>query len=648
MSKSHDVSDFLRMHSLVLKEIGDRLPDIRSELEKDYVRLRLICPSRGESVFLLDLPAIGKGFLEALSEGRLSRMALPLSRCDHGSVIPRLYKGLWKKVFSDDGILRNDIDPYVIKAMEMLFFMFKKFEREAPPAALFEATKEFVDVDSALLPPSHDWLGAPDFHRAVYSVRDRLEVATGPLYQSVSCSDNSADSRLLDTIQRVADVVSTSIGLLNPGPGRHGPGAVAENKFGVVKYGVDHWQSRMWRKFNPLGLFRPVRDCSTFCEDERASVLLAVPKTMKGPRLIAKEPASNLFVQFMVAEELEKWIDSGPLRNSISLRDQSKSSSLALRSSADRSYGTIDLKSASDRLSLWLVERLFRRNRDLLETFHAVRTAFCDVSIDKKLTSLVKLRKFATQGTALTFPVQSIVFTIICIGTLAYARGVRKIDSRVIERIGKEVRVYGDDILVPTDQVELVCKALELLLLKVNRAKTHYKGLFREACGVDAYAGVEVTPTYVSLLPTMRPCSVNRLVEMSNNAYLSGWRRLAEYIRRSVPDYRQIPIVPDTGSGFVAFVRDGFILPEQTKVRWNPSLQRAEALLLKVTSKSRRQKVGASLLLSSYLAETQRREVLLPTPGLDPWRPLSRIEVLASEAKKWVSLPQYDGEVMVG
>jgi hypothetical protein len=56
------------------------------------------------------------------------------------------------------------------------------------------------------------------------------------------------------------------------------------------------------------------------------------------------------------------------------------------------------------------------------------------------------------------------------------------------------VYVYGDDIVVPSEDVHIVGRALESVGLKVNYAKSFSRGWFRESCGMFAFAGYEVTP----------------------------------------------------------------------------------------------------------------------------------------------------------
>jgi len=73
----------------------------------------------------------------------------------------------------------------------------------------------------------------------------------------------------------------------------------------------------------------------------------------------------------------------------------------------------------------------------------------------------------------------------------------RQLTRRDILSLRGEVRVYGDDLIVPVDYVRSVIDVLELLGFKVNTGKSFWNGKFRESCGGDYYDGEDVTPVRV-------------------------------------------------------------------------------------------------------------------------------------------------------
>jgi hypothetical protein len=152
-------------------------------------------------------------------------------------------------------------------------------------------------------------------------------------------------------------------------------------------------------------------------------------------------------------------------------------------------------------------------------------------------------------GSALCFPVEAMVFltTVYCGIEKALNRRVTRSD--VIAMRGK-VRVYGDDIIVPSDYVHQVIGSLELFGFKVNTNKSFWNGKFRESCGGDYYAGVDVTPVRVRRVMPSSLADVQEvvsLVSLRNRFYSAGmWsttKHLDTVIGKVLPHF---PIVEST------------------------------------------------------------------------------------------------------
>lgn len=640
MSKCHD-GGFLSLYQALSRDIVRYDPTLAVDMDRDIKRIISNVNHRGLSVILKDLPEIAKVLELSLSAERLSRSNLPfMGGFKHGSPIPRLFKGLWMRIFDVNGCLQQDIDPTYISFLEQLCSLGKKVEVDPPAAALFEATKEFLDVDQALPPPTLDWsIGSRAFGAG--SDLSIVQLSRRPTDQyDLFGSDDSSDTQLLDTIQRVADVVSSDLGeFIPPISSRHGRGAVYEDLRGVEKFSNISWPQRLGQTFPKEGFFSPVGRIGLIETGDYPSKLLAVPKTIKGPRLIAKEPTAHMYAQLSIMDWIYAELPSKVAGISINFRDQTLSGEMALEASRTGSHGTIDLKSASDRVSLWLVERLFRRNASLLRAMADCRTQYVDLSIDKKLPSLHKLRKFTTQGSALTFPIQSIVFFIITVGTMMNGhKGT--INRRSIARIAKDVRIFGDDIIAPSDRVEDIIRSLERLYLKVNTQKTHYHGFFRESCGVRAYKGVDVTPSYVPLLLSgqRKLAEYPRIIENANNFAKKWLFELSNAVISTIPQsfLNGIPTGRYKDQSIVLHSFSGSRISPTVKVRWNDRYQREEAYVFVERSKKTRLKVDGSLLLDAFLAMRETRPALLTFEGLDDWYPLSRWEARAVVARAWV------------
>jgi hypothetical protein len=485
---------------------------------------------------------------------------------------------------------------------------------------LYEATKEFYDVENTVHPVPKIW-------KEGILANDTVDF--GHLCDLVSGADrrpslfaeadSARTSSMLDEIQRTADFISSSLGLYSPEYGRfkHGPGAVSELSRRDYKYEFRHWGRRLEMVFpfdrfgtTPMGLSERLGiDGIDIKFEELASNLIAVPKTQKGPRLIASEPTCHQWCQQSIRDYLYETVHSSRciLHHSVRFNSQEESRLLALEASRTGKYATIDLKSASDRLSCSLVQRIFRRNKSLLEAFMAVRTRFIVNRIDQKCPLVHELNKFSTQGSALTFPVQSIVFATICIGVGRYLHRGRSIS---LDRLARQVRVYGDDIIVPVEWEPLVEEALHLLGLRVNHTKTHATGFFRESCGMDAFRGYDVTPPYVSRsLVKSDAGSIASYVEVSNNFHKKGFWNVSSWMTTALT-FGSLPVVKTTSGEFGLVSFSGYQLP--SKNRWNTNTHQWECRVLAISARTSVTKLDSAACLLQYFTESQvgHREVI--------------------------------------
>ncbi|DAD49968.1 RNA-directed RNA polymerase [ssRNA phage Zoerhiza.2_27] len=610
MTKGLDF-DFLGLYQAILADCEVYLPNRHVQWERDLNRLVSLYKHRGPSIFTIDLPALGKSLDLSLANRSLNLEGLNHSGSRHpNSKIPRLFWGLWSLLFDDAGCLKDDVDPNVVLFLRTLLYAGKNFKSDCSPRYLYEAIGEFYAIESQMAPPSQIWDGdGSDLEPSgLGHLCDLspwvLDPDVQPLLQGGDIND------LLRTVQRTADMVSAQFGWFDPAETffRHGPGAVSDLTGGSYKYDFPTWSDRLesvfpWSEYGTTGLGLGFGSDTTITPraDEGASALKAVPKSMKGPRLIAAEPTSHQWIQQGIAWWLSSNLERTLLRDSIDFRSQRKSRELALAGSLTGRYATIDLKSASDRISCHLVQRIFRRNLTLLRPMIVSRTRYMTNDEDKSRERLIKLRKFSTQGSALTFPIQSIIFATVAIGVGKFLN-----PTRDYKWLGRQVQVFGDDIIVPNHWEPSVRVTLELLGLRVNVTKTFSKGNFRESCGMDAWEGHDVTPPHIlSGYRESDPGTLGSLIAVSNNFYLKGFWRAADWIVSSVPPAirNKIAVVGPTSGVFGLVSRCGGHLASSLKKRWNGDLHREEVRLLCISAKSKTVKQNkASALLQYFTA----------------------------------------------
>lgn len=607
MTKSYEL-DLLEVCLSILADAKIYFPDSQGEFERDKTRLISLVKSRGQGLFTLDLPALGKHFDQCISKGLYTQIPMPLMRRRKpGSVIPRLFQGLLIKVFDDTGVVRQDVDVTAVFFLRQLYAFAKKFRYDCAPSKVYKAVREFVDIEESLPEPTLNW--ASDSFED-FEPKDLTFMSFDPSDNSrIGNYPTGITPKLLEWLQGTCDHIALLLGNFDPigsEPG-HGPGAVADmDKYGF-KYQFPYWSDRLEAVFPYADL--GFANYAMWADDpdikgdwkvnSNQSFLIAVPKSQKTPRLIAKEPVANQYCQQAIWRFLRNRTERSHLGGFIAFGDQSFNQEGALLASRDENAWTIDLSSASDRLTTRFVERMFRLNKPLLNALHASRTPLLIQEIDKKCPREIPLRKFSTQGSACTFPVESLAFLAISLACVLYVRAEVPNHNSIRNLRGK-VRVFGDDIIVPDYAGELTRSLLGYLFFKVNEEKTFGIGSFRESCGLDVYKGENVTPAYFIRVPSAsKPESIVSCVETSNNFFKKGLWRTARKIQETVGDRRIATVQVDSGLfGWCSYTGYDFI-----SARWNRFLHRVEYDALILRDKSSRTRVNHHGSLLQYFQE---------------------------------------------
>jgi len=450
----------------MFSDLCQKHPSVSQSFVRDIQTVRSRVASEGLGFLTKTLPLLGKAIDRSLETHRLDVPA-GLSRSRENASIPALMAGLLSHAYDSEGYL-TEWNPTMLLQARQICYVFYKLELPYSPKLEQLAIANFLEVDST--------------------------IAEHPI---------SFDDRFLYVAREVIAEVLDGFDPKDIIP-RHGPGAVATGEKGEDKWEFHHFYSKLNSQFPYYEYFivgwvpELIDRLKWYRSLERLHAgfakMVLVPKDSRGPRLISCEPLEYQWIQQGVGRSLMRHLESHWLtKGHINFELQSVNRNLALQSSKDKEFATIDLKDASDRVSLQLVEYLFpSKVKDALLASRSVGTTLPD-------GRQVVLNKFAPMGSALCFPVESFVFWALCVCAISTQRGIS------YRKAADCVYVYGDDIIVTTDDVETVTWALEVAGLEVNISKCFWRGDFRESCGVDAYKGVEVTPIRVHTLWSQKP-----------------------------------------------------------------------------------------------------------------------------------------------
>jgi len=526
---------------------------------KNLMRDRLTLVERSEheglSFLTKTLPLLGKALDSGLVSGHFYT---PTGfKTAHGCAsIPAFLQTYFKCIFKEDGGILDSPSEDAVKHLRQVCFMLYKLELPYTEEQEARVARTFVTTDGEL-----------------------------PVDGDFSCSNNIAAASYI-----VREVLSG----FNPFEilPRHGPGSVATGErqegkwefsrlfscihrvYPYYDYYISGWAEELADR---LGWWKSLERH----ESGTAKVVL-VPKDSRGPRLISCEPLEFQWIQQGLGRALMNHLESSNFTGGvINFTDQEINRKHALESSRTQEYATLDLKDASDRVSITLVKELFQHNEDVLNCLMATRTRSTKLPSGEVLT----LKKFAPMGSALCFPVEALCFWAIIVGAVSNKLKMRP------RSVGRRVFVYGDDIIIPVDWASTAIQSLEFAGLIVNKSKSCVTGNFRESCGMDAFNGVCVTPTRLK-----KPWIEKRSAD-TYSAYLAFANNMAErgYAGCAAVVWKRLEGI----YGFIPYcVHDspypGKVVPNASRaislnkgnvrMRWNIHFQRVEMYVRKIRS----------------------------------------------------------------
>lgn len=470
-------------------------------LRMDLLTLEKRVHSEGLSFLTKTLPKLGK----ALDSGLLSsRLSIPreFGNSHEGQGIPAFLQVYFRRVFSAQGVLLAEPDEEAVRHLRQVLFVAYKLEipySEEQETAIVNA---FVKTEKEL-----------EYGSDAYTANLQI------------------------TMRRITRMIFQDFDVKSVIP-RHGPGAVAtgeklEEKWVFKRLYSSIHQVFPYYEYFVVGSARELLDRlgwykSLERRESGVAKVVLVPKDSRGPRLISCEPLEYQWIQQGVGRKLMLYLEGHPAtKGNINFLDQEINRSLAKSGSATGDWATIDLKEASDRVSLRLVQEVFHECPQLLRALEACRTTATLLPTGEVLP----LQKFAPMGSALCFPIEAYLFWVILVAAMQLKLKLP------LKSVGERIKVYGDDLIVPTDWAPQCMIALERFALVVNRSKCCLTGRFRESCGMDAFNNVDVTPTRLHKLWSTSPrdgVALTAYTSFANQMVKKGYKLTADLVWKAL------------------------------------------------------------------------------------------------------------------
>jgi hypothetical protein len=243
-------------------------------------------------------------------------------------------------------------------------------------------------------------------------------------------------------------------------------------------------------------------DSAALMETREFETVISVPKNAKTGRTISPPVDMNGLGQLGLGRMIRRRL----FRKGVNLNDQTVNQKLAKLASSTGEIATLDLKNASMAMVVCLVwDMVGNHPHDMVdpawyEWLEALRTEW--YMIDGELRSY---ELWSSMGNGYTFELESLIFWALCSATCS-----------VLGIPEDNVSVYGDDLIVPVQAVELLRESLAWCGFELNQAKSFWNDSgprFRESCGKHFLDGIDVTPAYVDQPLT----TVDQVILLANN-----------------------------------------------------------------------------------------------------------------------------------
>lgn len=214
-----------------------------------------------------------------------------------------------------------------------------------------------------------------------------------------------------------------------------------------------------------------------------------VPKNNLRDRPICVEPLANILSQKRIGDGIRFALQ----QHGIDLDDLATKHRVMI---SMRKYATIDLKNASDRISIHLVKYLLPSR-----VFNLIKQARSEMTLGLD-DQFYLINKISSMGNGFTFELMSLILYALC----------RSYTS--------DTSVFGDDVIIPNEFAHCVISDMENAGFVVNMTKTHINSEYRESCGAHYIDGFGYIESYDFKYPKHMGDVITIINKLSRLAYL--------------------------------------------------------------------------------------------------------------------------------
>ena len=286
-----------------------------------------------------------------------------------------------------------------------------------------------------------------------------------------------------------------------------------------------------------------------------------VPKSYKTYRIIAPEDPYRQWCQSGMRRELERCVSDNGYTRYVDIHDQDVSRDLCLKASVSGLYSTLDFSHASDLISTNLAAAVLPR-AVFNDAIALLPKYFMHYDGRKR-----KRHMLASAGSAITFILESAIFTSLCLA-------VNDICRPFLGRL-EPPRIYGDDCIVDTKVFETFLECANCIGFELSETKSYatLSLLYREACGAEYEHGIDMASVYwprheINMTKGSRDETLNILIQHQHRVvqYPSLSLFLSAIVRKYIPDMTSHKIgticddlwevMPVCASGFAPMLGD--------------------------------------------------------------------------------------------